>query len=134
MKWVNLLWSVVILGFIILFFARISSHYTGPLSPGFAWAAIAEIVIIILSPVILLLRVFRTIKDAGSFGYIFIGTANGVIGITGLYFAARNSAHVGYLSVILFMLNILIGTFIFTDAFLTTIPGYTKTKKRPQRP
>jgi hypothetical protein len=89
----------------------------------------AWIAILVLSPIVLLLRIFRAIKDPGSFGYIFAGTANLAMGITGLYFVAHNSAHVGFLAVILLILNILIGTVIFTDAFLTAIPGYTK--KRP---
>jgi hypothetical protein len=128
MKWVNLLWSIVLLGFIILFFARLSSRSTGVISAGFGFAAIAWVAIVVVSPIILLLRIFRVIKYATSFIYILTGTANFAIGLPGLYYVIRSATQNGYQPAMLLIINVLIGSFIYIDSFIITIPGYRRDK------
>ena len=128
MKWVNLLWSIVLLAFITLFFARLSSHSTGEISAGFGFAAIAWVAIVVVSPIILLLRIFRVIKYATSFIYILTGTANFVIGFSGLYYVFRSTTQNGYQPAMLLITNIIFGSFVYIDSFITPIPGYRKKK------
>lgn|SRR5260221_13503323 len=128
MKWVNLLWSVVVLGFITLFFARLSTRSTGPISGAVGYAAIVWITILVISPIILLLRIFRAIKNSSFFIYILTGTANFAIGIPGLYFVFHSNVSLGYTTTFLLLLNILMGSFVYIDTFITTIPGYRTTK------
>jgi hypothetical protein len=126
MKWVNLLWSIVLLGLITFFFTWLDSHNTGVISAGFGFAVIAWVVFWIISPIILFLRIFRIIKYATGFIYIFTGTANIAIGLSGLCFILHSTVRKDYPTTILLMINVLIGLFIFTDSFIITIPGYRR--------
>ena len=128
MKWISLLWSIVVLGFLVLLSDIISSRQSiQPLSSAFVifylfWSAISFV-----SPVILLLRLFRIIRSPASFIYILTGTVNIGVGITGLLYIlpaenTRNNTTV----LALFLLNMLLGSFIAFDAFIKTIPGFRK--------
>lgn len=129
MKWIYLLWSVVCLGALALFFAWISSRVTGKIDPTFAWGAIAWFAISVLSPIIILLRLFRIIQTSISFIYILIGTANFVIGILGLYVVIHGAATMmGNTIIVILLLNILIASFIYIDSFIATIPGFRKSE------
>src|SRR5258708_24882168 len=118
MKWLSLLWSIVLLGFLALFFAYISSRPpTGILSPAFGYVTIFWIAVCIISPIILTLRLLRIMPSPSSFIYILTGTANLAIGVLGIGYIAPADIvqnNIGTLSVLL--LNILIGCFIYIDA------------------
>ena len=107
---------------------RIAEHSLGPLSPVFGSAVVVWIVCIIISPILLLLRIFRVIKTSDSFIYIFMGTTNLLIGVAGLYNALDHAAKIYYSFIALAGINVLFGLFIFIDAFIRTIPGYWHSK------
>lgn len=127
MKWVYLLWSVVLLGGLALLFSIVSSNSLGKISPAFELAVITWIVICIVSPVILILRLLRTIRNASSFIYVLMGTANLAIGIIGLSYIipAKNALTDSIILLVLF-LNVLMGAFVYVDIFIKTLPGFTK--------
>jgi hypothetical protein len=128
MKWVYLFWSAVLLTGMALFVVRIAERSAGPLSPVFSFEMIACIASTLITPVVLLLRIFRVIKSPHSFIYIFMGAANLMIGIASLYSALDHDTNVYYGFIVLAWLNILFGLFIFIDAFVRTIPGYKRSK------
>ena len=131
MKWVSLLWSVVLLGFLALFFAYISSRpSTSVLSPILLYVTIFWIAVCIVSPIILTLRLLRIILSPASFIYILTGTANLAIGILGIYYIApadKVGNNMGTLFIL--SLNTITGCFVYIDAFIKTIPGIRKGEK-----
>ncbi|OJW54560.1 MAG: hypothetical protein BGO55_25540 [Sphingobacteriales bacterium 50-39] len=131
MKWINLLWSIVLLGLLSLILAYLSSRSSDTIvGPAFGYALIAWIVICIISPIILILRLLRVIRSSSSFIYILTGTASIAIGFLGLYFMGPGDYFRNKLAIlVIFSLNLLIGLFIYGDAFVKTIPGLQKRKE-----
>lgn len=125
MKWINLLWSIVLLGSLSLILAFLSSRASDTIvGPAFGYALIVWIVICIVSPIILVLRLFRIIRTSSAFIYILAGTASIAIGILGLYFLAPGDYFKNKTSILgILSLNLLIGLFIFIDSFVKTIPA-----------
>ena len=123
MKWVNLIWSVVLLGALSLLIAVLSSNATGVIAPWFVYTVFIWIVICICSPIVFILRLTRQIKNAGSFLYILTGMANLAIGIIGhiCLFKVSISQSV-FLSRVVLTLNLLLACFIFVDAFVIPPP------------
>lgn len=125
MKWLKLLWSVVLLGFWALFLAYLSSRpSTDIINPAFGFIVITWVAICVITPIILVLRLFRVIRSPTSFIYILVGTASLIVGILGIFFvipAGKVQNNIGTL--IILVLNIILGCFIYTDAFVKTVPG-----------
>jgi len=128
MKWISLLWSIVVLGLLGLLFAIISSRPSiQSLSSSFVIGYISWMAICCVSPIILLLRLFRIIRSSSSFFYILAGTANIAAGVIGFwYILPAENLQNNTVILSLFLLNILLGCFIYFDAFIKTIPGFIK--------
>jgi len=128
MKWISLLWSIVLLGVLTLILTYLSSRPADvTIGPAFRYAIIVWIVVCIISPVIVILRLFRIIRSASSFAYVLTGTASIAIGILGLYFMAPGADYKNKTGILLILLcNVLLGLFVFIDAFIVTIPGFRK--------
>jgi hypothetical protein len=128
MKWINLLWSIVLLGLLALILTYLSSRISDvTIGPSFGYGLIVWIIICLVSPIILTLRILRVIVDPSSFVYILTGTANLAIGVLGLYFVYPG----GYfrnkqIFILILSVNVLLGLFIYVDAFIRTIPGSRK--------
>lgn len=131
MKWISLLWSVVLLGFIALSIGYVSSRPSqGIIGPAFGYALIVWITVSITSPVVVILRIFRIIRSASSFIYILMGTASICLGMLGLCYIVPTPEiknKIGILSIL--SLNTLLGCYIYFDAFVTTIPGLREDRK-----
>ncbi len=132
MKWIKLLWSVVFLGGVALYLAYLSSLASpGKISPAFVFSLFISIAICIVGPIILLLRLLRILRSPTSFIYILSGTASLALGIFGLYFLApADNLQKNIGTFIILALNIIIGCFIYTDAFVRTIPGLRNDNKK----
>jgi len=130
MKWVSLLWSIILLGVLTLILTYLSSQPADvTIGPAFGYAVIVWIIVCIISPIVITLRLFRIIKSASSFVYILTGTASIVIGILGLYFMAPGAGYKNKTGILLILLcNVLLGLFVFFDAFIITIPGLRKAR------
>jgi hypothetical protein len=126
MKWVNLLWSLVIVASFTIFCIWINPRTTGPLGAGFSFAVLASAACILISPVILLTRITRITKNADGFVYIFMGTANLAIGILGVYAEVRSRTPFDFQVIACLTINLLFGGFAFVDTFVKTIPGYRR--------
>ena len=128
MKWISLLWSIVLIGLLTLILAHLSSRPSDSIiDPAFGYGLIAWVVVCIVSPIILALRLFRIIRSSSSFIYILTGTASIAIGILGLYFMAPGADYKNKTGILLILLcNVLLGLFVFIDAFIVTIPGFRK--------
>jgi len=131
MKWINLLWSIVLLGLLSLIIAYLSSRSSDTIvGPAFGYALIVWIVVCIISPIILILRLLRIIRSSSSFIYILTGTASIAIGIFGLYFLAPGDYFKNKpVILVILSLNVLIGLFVYVDAFIIKIPGFRKEGK-----
>ena len=128
MKWISLLWSIVLLGLLTLILAYLSSRPSDAIiDRAFGYGLTVWIIVCIVSPIILILRLFRIIQSSSSFIYILIGTASIAIGILGLYFIGPGDHFKNKTSILsILSLNVLIGLFIYVDAFVITIPGFRK--------
>jgi hypothetical protein len=126
MKWVNLLWSLVIVASCTLFCIWINPRSAGPLGAGFSFAVLAWAACILISPVVLLMRILRVMENADTFIYIFMGTANLAIGILGVYAEVHSRTPFDFQVIACLAINLLIGGFAFFDTFIKTIPGYRK--------
>ena len=126
MKWVNLLWSLVIVASCTLFCIWINPRSTGPLGAGFSFAVLAWAACILISPVVLLMRILRVMKKADNFVYILLGTANLAIGLLGMYAELHSPPKLDYQVIACITINIIFGCFVFVDTFIMTIPGYQR--------
>jgi hypothetical protein len=126
MKWVNLLWSLVIVASCTVFCIWINPRSTGPLGAGFGFAVLAWAACILISPVVLLMRILRVMKKAENFIYIFMGTANLAIGLLGVYAEVHSQTHFDFQVIACLAINLLFGGFAFVDTFIKTIPGCRK--------
>ena len=132
LKYQKLLWSFVLIGAIVLFFAW--RHYWGnhsELGYGFdMWALfmLSTWTILIISPVIILLRTLRIIKNRESFAYILTASVNFAAGTYGLFILPGGHFQKGlYIFFLMHTGCLLISFFIFTDTFINEIPGIRKT-------
>ena len=134
MKWLKLLWSVVLLGFWALFLAYLSSRpSTDIINPAFGFIVITWVAICVVTPIILILRLFHVLRSPTSFIYILVGTASLTIGFLGMLYvipAGKVQNNIGTL--IILALNIIIGCFIYIDAFVRTIPGLRQEHKNSE--
>jgi len=132
MKWLKLLWSVVLLGFLALLISYVSSYPSaGKITPAFWFSIITWIAICIISPIILILRLLRILPSPTSFIYILTGTASLAIGLLGIYYVApAGKAQNNIGTCVVLALNIFIGCFIYTDTFIKTIPGLRRDPKK----
>ena len=127
MKWISLLWSIVLMGLLTLLVFLSSRPSNATIDPAFGYGLINWIVICVVSPIILTLRLFRVIRSPSSFIYILTGTASIAIGILGLCFIVPGDDFKNKTSIVLILsLNVLIGLFVCIDAFIITIPGFRK--------
>jgi len=135
MKWISLLWSIVLIGLLTLILAHLSSRPSDSIiDPAFGYGLIAWVVVCIVSPIILALRLFRIIRSSSSFIYILTGTASIAIGILGLYLIVPDDHFRNKNSILLILsINVLIGLFICIDAFVITIPGLRKNISKGNR-
>jgi len=128
MKWISLLWSIVLLGALTLLIVYMSSRPSQAIiGPAFGYVLIIWFSICIISPIVIVLRLFRIIRSSSSFIYILTGTASLAIGLLGMYFMVlieKVASHIGM--PIVYILNVLIGSYIYTDAFIKPIPGLRK--------
>ena len=126
MKWISLLWSIVLLGGLALILTYLSSQPADvTIGPALGYAVTVWIVVCIISPIVVILRLFRIIMSGSSFVYILTGTASIAIGVLGIYFIAPSADFKNKNSILLVLLcNVLLGLFIFLDAFIVTIPGF----------
>jgi len=127
MKWISLLWSIVLMGLLTLLVYLSSRPSNATIDPAFGYGLIIWMVICVVSPIILMLRLFRLIRSSSSFIYILTGTASIAIGILGLYLVTPSDQFRNKNSILLILsINVLIGLFIYIDAFVITIPGLRK--------
>lgn len=116
LRWQKILWSVVIIFALTLAAYIRYSRYNNIISfwiyPYFIWPYV-----FIPSIIILILRFFRISIFQESFIYIFIGTLNFCIGVTGAYLIAKGDEKLSLLIHSMFYLNILLGSIIFMDVF-----------------
>lgn len=129
-KMQKLLWSFVLIGAVTLFVIWRFYHNQSPLGYGFdLWVLfiMMSFLTLLISPIIVLLRLLRVIKNKESFGYILIGSINFCIGASGLYFEPYTHIQRGYYGLlIMYIVNLLIFVFIFTDTFIKAVPGLRK--------
>ena len=130
LKWQKLLWSFVAIGAIALFFSWQAYPSTDTLGYGFdlwVFALIASFACAIISPIVILLRLFRIIKNRESFGYIFIGTFNFCVGVYGVFqLAGMHLQRNNYILFVVFIVSLLCFGFIFTDTFIKERRGVGK--------
>ena len=134
MKWLKLLWSVVLLGFWALVLAYLSSRLsTDIINPAFGFIVVTWVTICVVAPIILFLRLLRVLRSSSSFIYILVGTASLTVGLLGMLYvipAGKVQNNIGTLIVL--ALNIIIGCFIYIDAFVKIIPGLRQEHKNSE--
>lgn len=121
MRWIKLLWSIVLFGSIILLFAIISSKATDNLGPSFAffsWMVIVWIGVSIFSLVVLILRLLRIVQS-DSFLYILAGTGSLIFGFGGLFYIIASDLN-SFPYIAVFGLTLLLSGYIFWGAFKNT--------------
>jgi hypothetical protein len=124
MKWVNLLWSFIVIGVIAFLLELLAAHSTSKLAAVAANVFVIWVMISAISPIVLALRLFRVIRTNGSFWYIFIGTANLVLGIAAaIYVLFGKAMPLDYLFALTIGFNLFTATYIFIDVFKKAIPG-----------
>ena len=129
-KYQKLLWSFVLITAMTLFFIRNSYHSQSDLGSGFdlwVWFMIASFVNIMVSPIVIVLRLLRVIKNQESFGYILTGAINLCVGGYGLFQLIGTTPHRNnYFLFIIYISNLLFFLFIFIDVFIEELPGIRK--------
>jgi len=125
LKYQKLLWSFVIIGAVTLFFVWRLHPSHSDLGYGFdLWVLfmIAVWITIIASPIVLLLRLLRIIKNRESFGYILTASVNLCVGTYGLWQLAGSHMKNDFY-ILVHLGNLLLSLFIFTDTFIKKLPG-----------
>lgn len=131
LKWQKLLWAVVIVGLVYFFFSLNFNSAHSKL--GYSFTLFAVFVIIWLfslavSPIVLILRARRMIKNRESFTYIFVGVANLFLATIGLVEVLRSETSNLILPIIMLFVNLLIAVYILYDVFIKEIPPISKYK------
>ena len=120
-KWLNLIYSLAILGALSVYFAWMAGH--GSCVPGlFGFFFVSWAICLPVSLFIVLLRLLRVIGRL-EFVYVFLGVGCFYLGNCGLLFGIGNMKR-DALWVGLYWATIVIGIFILVDIFFMEIPGF----------
>jgi len=112
--WQKVLWSVVII-FAVTLFAYIRYNQVSNIISFGIYIYLVWPYVIIPSIILVLVRLPAIGLSAQSFVYLFAGTANACLGITGVYALATSDTRMSLLIHAMFVSNIILATFIFFD-------------------
>lgn len=118
MKWLFLIYSLIIHSVIAMLLFRISQRGSGV--PGvFGWFFAYWSAISILTIVVLILRIFA-IVGRHSLGYIFLGLGTFALGTIGL-FIGIGDVHRDLLWICLYLATIVLGLIILSDCYFLNL-------------
>ena len=116
LRWLKILWSLVII-FAITLFAYLRYTHTYHVINFSIFRYFIWPYAILLSVIVLILRLFKLGISQASFMYILIGTMNFCIGLVGAYIVAASDSPVGISNHAIFYANLFIAIIIFVDVF-----------------
>ena len=132
-KWQKLLWSIVLLGALIVISVWKTSNFPRELGDRFDLFGIfisAWFLTLIVSPVLIIFRLFRIFVGRESFFYIFIGLLNLFFAVIFFYevISDRVISNDAFQSIAA-LINLISIIFISLDVFIVEIPGIRKTRE-----
>ena len=130
MKWIKLLLSIAILVAISFGVNVLSQSSHGKFDPRIAYFILGWIATGLIGVIVFICRISGFVNNKESFGYIFLGCADFLIGTLGLSEILLRNAWNQYLAASLLFGTMMLGVFFLLDTFRVKLPGLESNTKK----